>query len=84
MKGELRKLKIDYDNILKDLMLKLTSINIYILKLCINHNVQSAVKNVTKTYEKTLRNLTKQLLLPITYNYHLLLMKQLKISEVIN
>ena len=76
--GELRKLKIDYDNILKDLMLKLTSFDIYILKRCINHNVQNALKNVIKTHEKKLRNLTK------TYNYHLLLMKQSKISHVIN
>ena len=41
-------------------MLKLTSVHIYILKKCINHNVQSAIKNLIKTYEKKLRNLTKK------------------------
>ena len=45
---ELWKLKLDYDNILKDLRLELTSIDIYILKRCINHNAQNAVKNVIK------------------------------------
>ena len=64
--GELRKLKINYDNILKDLRLKLTSIDIYIVKRCINHNVQNAVKNVIKTHEKKLRNLTKSIQLPFT------------------
>ena len=59
--GELRKLKIDYDNILKDLRLKLTSFDIYIVKRCINHNVQNAVKNVIKTHEKKLRDLTKNI-----------------------
>ena len=64
--GELRKLKIDYDNIFRNLTLKLTSIDIYILKRCINHNVQNAVKNVIKTHEKKLRNLTKNIQLPFT------------------
>ena len=59
--GKLQKLKIDYDNILKDLKLKLMSIDIYILKRCINHNFQNAVKNVIKTHEKELRNLTKNI-----------------------
>ena len=36
---ELRKLKTNYNNILNDLTLKLTSIDIYILKSFINHNV---------------------------------------------
>ena len=65
-KGKLRKLKLDYDNILKDLALKLTSVDIYILKRCINHHVQNAVKNVIETHEKKLRNLTKNIQLPFT------------------
>ena len=52
---ELRKLKIDYDNILKDLTLKLTSIN-----------DQNAIKNVIKTHEKKLRDLTKNMQLAFT------------------
>ena len=35
------------------------SIDIYILKRCINCIVQNAGKNVIKTHEKKLRNLTK-------------------------
>ena len=42
--GELRKLKTNYDLILNDLTLKLTLIDIYILKRCINHNAQNAYK----------------------------------------
>ena len=57
--GQLRKLKTNYDNILKDLTLKLTSIDIYILKKCINHNVQNAVKNVIKTQESKETKLRK-------------------------
>ena len=46
---------------LNDLTLKLTSIDIYILKRCINHNVQNAVRNVIKKpMRKKLRNLTKK------------------------
>ena len=64
--GELQKLKINCDNILKDLTLKLRSIDIYILKRCINRNVQNALKNVIKTHERKLRNLTKNIQLPFT------------------
>ena len=70
--GQLRKLKTNYDNILKDLTLKLTSIDIYILKKCINHNVQNAVKNVIKTQEsketklRKLGNPTKKIQLTFT------------------
>ena len=40
------------------------SIDIYILKRCINHNVQNAVKNVIKIQEWKLRNLIKKIKLP--------------------
>ena len=76
--GELQKIKIDYNKVSKDLKLKLTSIDIYILKRCINHNVQNTVKNVIKTPAKKLRSQLK------TYIYHLALMKHLKVSHVIN
>ena len=42
------------------------SIGIYILKRCTNHNVQNPFKNVIKTNEKKLRNLTKNMQLPFT------------------
>ena len=79
--GELGKLKIDYDNILKDLALKLTSIDIYILKRYINHNVQNAVKNVIKTHEKKLRNLTKNIQLPFTSDETIKNFSRYKLTE---
>ena len=79
--GELRKLKIDYDNILKDLRLKLTSFDIYIVKRCINHNVQNAVKNVIKTHEKKLRNLTKNIQLPFTSDETIKNFSRYKLTE---
>ena len=53
---------------MNDLSLKLTPIDIYILKRCINYNVQNAVKNVIKTPEKKLRDLTKKIQLPFTFD----------------
>ena len=79
--GELRKLKTNHDNILNDLTLKLTSIDIYILKRCINHNVQNPVKNVIKTHGKKLRNLTKNIQLPFTSNETIKNFSRYKLTE---
>ena len=57
---------MNYKIILKDLTLKLTSVNIYFLKKCTNPNVQNAIKNAIKTHEKKPRNLTKNIQLPFT------------------
>ena len=75
------KLKTNYDNILNDLTLKLTSIDIYILKRYINHNVQNAVKNVIKTHEKKLRNLTKNMQLPFTSDEAIKIFSRYKLTE---
>ena len=37
-----------------------------VLQKCTNHNVQNSVKNVIKTHEKKLKNLTKIVQLPFT------------------
>ena len=79
--GELQKLKTNYDNILNDLTLKLTSIDIYILKRCINHNVQNAVKNVIETHEKKPRNLTKNIQLPFTSDETIKNFSRYKLTE---
>ena len=42
------------------------SIDIYILKRCINHKVENAVKNEIKTQEWKLSNLIKKIKLPFT------------------
>ena len=76
-----KKLKIDYNNILKDLTLKLMSIDIYILKRYINHNVQNAVKNVIKTHEKKLRNLTKNMQLQFTADETIKNFSRYKLTE---
>ena len=47
---ELKKLKTDHVNILQILTMKLSSINLYILKRCFFHNVANVVNKVIPTH----------------------------------
>ena len=46
--------------------MKLSSVDLYILKKCIRHNVEKVVNNVISTQEKKLKNLTKNIQIPFT------------------
>ena len=46
--------------------MELPSVDLYILKKCIRHNVGKAVNNVISTHEKKLKNLTKNTQIPFT------------------
>ena len=63
---ELKKLEKDHENALQTLSLELSSVDLYILKKCIRHNVGKAVNNVISTHEKKLKNLTKNTQIPFT------------------
>ena len=47
-------------------MQRLPSVDLYILKKCIRHNVEEAVNNVISTHEKKLKNLMKIIQIPVT------------------
>ena len=51
------------------------------MKRCINHNVQNAVKNLIKTHEKKLRNLTKNIQLPLTSDETIKNFSRYKLTE---
>ena len=63
---KLTKLEKDHGNTLQTLSLELSSVDLYILKKCIRHNVGKAVNNVISTHEKKLKNLTKNTQIPFT------------------
>ena len=65
-KRQLKKLEKDHKNTLKTLSLELSSVNLYILKKCIKHNVAKAVDNVISTHKKKLKNSTKNTQIPLT------------------
>ena len=44
----------------------MSSVDLYLLKKCIRHNVGKAVNNVNLTHEKKLKNLTKNTQIPLT------------------
>ena len=46
--------------------MKLSSVDLHILKKCIRHNVEKAVNNVISTHEKKLKYLTKNIQIPFT------------------
>ena len=52
---ELKKLQRDHAKILQTLTMKLSSVDLYILKNCIRHNVEKVVNNFqhTRRYLKT-------------------------------
>ena len=64
--NELKKLEKDHANILQTLTIKLSSVDLYLLKKRIRHNVGKAVNNVNLTLEKKLKNLTKNTQIPLT------------------
>ena len=64
--NELKKLEKDHANILQTLTIKLSSVDLYLLKKRIRHNVGKAVNNVNLTIEKKLKNLTKNTQIPLT------------------
>ena len=39
--------------------MKLSFVDLYVLKKCVRHNVEKAVNNVILTHEKKFKNLTK-------------------------
>ena len=75
---ELKKLQKDHAKILQTLTMKLSSVNLYILKKCIRHNIEKAVNNVISTHEKKLKNLTKNIQIPFTSD------ETIKTYQVIN
>ena len=56
---ELNKLEKDHAKILQTLTMKLSSVDLHILKKCIRHNVGKAVNNVILIHKKKLKNLAK-------------------------
>ena len=50
----------------KLLSLTLSSVDLYIFKKCIKHNVGKAVNNLISSHEKKLKNLTKNTQIPFT------------------
>ena len=46
--------------------MKLSSVDLYILKKCIRHNVEKAVNNVISIHKKKLKYLTKNIQIPFT------------------
>ena len=49
---KIKKLEKDHAKILQTLTMKLSSIDLYILKKCTRHNIGKAVNNVISTHEK--------------------------------
>ena len=79
--GELKKLEKDHARILQTLTMKLSSIDLYILKKCISHNVGKAVNNVISTHEKKLKNLTKNTQIPFTSDETIKNLSSYKLTE---
>ena len=63
---ELKKLQKDHAKILQNLTMKMASVDLYILKNCIRHNVEKVVNNAISTHEKKFKNLTKNIQIPFT------------------
>ena len=78
---ELKKLHKDHAKILQTLPIKLPSVDLYILKKYIRHNVKKAVNNVISTHEKKLQNLTKNIHIPFTSDETIKNLSSYKVTE---
>ena len=78
---ELKKLEKDHAKILPTLTMTLSSIDLYILKKCIRHNVGKAVNNVVSTYEKKLKNLMKNTQITFTSDEIIKNLSSYKLTE---
>ena len=61
--------------------MKLSSVNLYILKKCIRRNVGKVLNNVTSTYEKKLKNLTKNIQILFTSDETIKNLSSYKLTE---
>ena len=78
---ELKKLQKDHAKILQTLTMRLSSVNLYILKKCIRHNVEKVVNNVISTHEKKLKDLTKNMQIPFTSDETIKNLSSYKLTE---
>ena len=79
---ELKKLQKDQAKILQALTMKLSSVDLYILKKCIRHNVEKAVNNVLiSPHEKKLKNQTKIIQIPFTSDKTIKNLSSYKLTE---
>ena len=78
---ELKKLQKDHAKILQTLTMKLSSVDLYILKKCISHNVEKVVNNVISTHEKKLKNLTKSIQILFTSHKAIKNLSSYKLTE---
>ena len=61
--------------------MKLSSVDLYISKKCIRHNVEKVVNNVISTQEKKLKNLTKNIQIPFTSDETIRNLSSYKLTE---
>ena len=61
--------------------MRLSSVNLYILKKCIRHNVEKVVNNVISTHEKKLKDLTKNIQIPFTSDETIKNLSSYKLTE---
>ena len=61
--------------------MRLSSVNLYILKKCIRHNVEKVVNNVISTHEKKFKNLTKNIQIPFTSDETIKNLSSYKLTE---
>ena len=78
---ELKKLQKDQAKMLQALTMKLSSVDLYILKKCIRHNVEKVVNNVISTHEKKLKDLTKNIQIPFTSDETIKNLSSYKLTE---
>ena len=79
---ELKKLQKDQAKMLQALTMKLSSVDLYILKKCIRHNVEKAVNNVLiSLHEKKLKNQTKIIQIPFTSDKTIKNLSSYKLTE---
>ena len=80
-RDERYRLEKQLQNIRTEICSILTSIDKYIILHLIDQNVQKMVKVTIKTHEKKLKNLTKNLVLPLTPTETVLNLSSIKLTE---
>ena len=78
---KLKKLQNNHAKILQTLTMKLSSVDLYILKNCIRHNVEKVVNTVISTHEKKLKNLAKNIQIPFTSDETIKNLSSYKLTE---
>ena len=78
---ELKKLQRDHAKILQTLTMKLSSVDLYILKKLYRHNVEKVANNVISKHEKKLKNLTKNIQIPFTSDETIKKLSSYKLTE---